>query len=81
MSSTLDLSVGYMNGNSKVTIHSPSDVDDVWKMTTSSKGEAVNLWCDKTVKRDKESSESESEQRGLYNLGQRRSSFLHSRKE
>ena len=35
-------------------------------MTTSSEGEAVNLWCDKTVKRDKESSENESEQRGLY---------------
>ena len=45
-----------------MTIHSPADVNDVWKMTTLSKGEAVNLWCDKAVERDKESSENESEQ-------------------
>ena len=61
MSSTLDFSVGYMKGNSKVTIHSPADVDDVWNMITS-KGEAVNLWCDRVAKRDEESSENESEQ-------------------
>lgn len=61
VSSTLDFSVGYIKGNSKVTIHSPADVDDVWNIITS-KGEAVNLWCDRVTKRDEESSENESEQ-------------------
>ena len=61
VSSTLDFSVGYIKGNSKVTIHSPADVDDVWNMITS-KGEAVNLWCDRVAKRDEESSENDSEQ-------------------
>ena len=61
VSSTLDFSVGYVKGNSKVTIHSPADVDDVWSMITS-KGEAINLWCDRVAKRDEESSENESEQ-------------------
>ena len=61
--STLDFSVGYIKENSKVTvaIHSPADFDDVWNMITS-KGEAVNLWCDRVTKRDEESSENESEQ-------------------
>lgn len=62
VSPTLDFSVGYVKGNSKVTIHSPGDIDDVWNMLTSSKGEAVTLWCDRAVKRDEESSENESEQ-------------------
>ena len=61
MSSTLDFSVGYIKGNSKVTVRSPADVDDVWNMITS-KGETVNLWCDRVTKRDDESSENESEQ-------------------
>ena len=61
VSSTLDFSVGYIKGNSKVTVRSPADVDDVWNMVTS-KGETVNLWCDRVTKRDEESSENESEQ-------------------
>ena len=51
---------GILKGNSRVTIRSPADVDDVWNMT--SKGETVNLWCDRVVKRDEESSGNESEQ-------------------
>ena len=61
VSSTLDFSVGYIKGNSKVTIRSPADVEDVWNMITS-KGETVNLWYDRVTKRDEESSENESEQ-------------------
>ena len=59
VSSTLDFSVGYIN--SKVTVN----VDDIWNMIIS-KGEAVNLRCDRVTKRDEESSENESKRTVLY---------------
>ena len=60
ISCALDFSVGYIKGNSKVTIRSAADVDDVWNMVTS-KAEAITLWCDRVVQREEDSSENESD--------------------
>ena len=61
ISSDLDFAVGYMKGNSKVTIHSSADIDDVWTLSSSSKGETVVLWCDRVKKRNAEFSDDDSE--------------------
>ena len=42
-----------MKGNSKLSIISAADVDDVWGSVK--KGESVSLWCDKVSVVQKES--------------------------
>ena len=45
VSPELDFAVGYMKGNSKMSIISPVDIQDVW--TSVDKGDSTNLWCEK----------------------------------
>ena len=45
VSSDLNFAVGYMKGNSKLSIISAADVDDAWDSVK--KGESVSLWCNK----------------------------------
>ena len=51
VSSDLDFPVGYMNGNSKMSIISAADVNDVWG--SIKKKENVSLWCDRVRARSK----------------------------
>lgn len=47
ISKDLNFGVGYMNGNSKVTIRSAADIDDIWRLSNNSKEEGIVLWCEK----------------------------------
>ena len=58
ISSKLNFGIGYINGSSKVTIHSSADID-VWKMACSSN---VVLWCEKAKKRVNVSSDNDSDE-------------------
>ena len=63
LSEDLNFAVGYINGNAKVTIRSPADIDDVWRLSCStSKEEGIVLWCEKTKKRSYISSDNESDE-------------------
>ena len=59
VSSDLDFSVGFMKGNSKVTILSSADIDEVWTMVEACKD--VVLWCEGVRKHDSSDDESEVE--------------------
>ena len=62
VSSDLDFPVGYMKGNSKMSVISAADVNDVW--TSVKKGENISLWCDRVrlqSKRKADDSESNSD--------------------
>ena len=62
VSSDLDFAVGYMKGNSKLSIISAADVDDVWGSVK--KRESIRLWCDRVrvqSKRKIDNSESNSD--------------------
>ena len=62
MSSNLEFPVGYLKGNSKVSIISAADVNDVW--ASVKKGESISLWCDRVrvwSKRKADDSESNSD--------------------
>jgi hypothetical protein len=62
VSSDLDFPIGYMNGNSKMSIISAADVNDVWG--SIKKKENLSLWCDRVRARSKrkaDNSESNSD--------------------
>ena len=62
--------MGYIKGNSKVTVHSLADVD-VWNMITS-KGETVDLWCDRVTKQTMGQVRMKvSKRTAMYDLNQR----------
>ena len=47
ISCDLKFSVGYMKGNSKVSIVSSADMNDLWTTVSTKGDDGVVLWCDK----------------------------------
>ena len=58
VSSDLEFAVGYMKGNSKVSIISSVDMDEVW--ASVEKGDSVSLWCEKVRMRSKRKAKDDS---------------------
>jgi len=50
VSPSLSFAVGYVKGSSTVSIRTPDDMNDVWKMPGTIRGNTV-LWCEKAVKK------------------------------
>ena len=61
LSENLNFGVGYMNGNSKVSIRSSADIEDVWRLSSTCKEEGIVLWCERTKKRNYISSDESDE--------------------
>ena len=61
LSENLNFGVGCMNGNSKVSIRSSADIEDVWRLSSTCKEEGIVLWCERTKKRNYISSDESDE--------------------